>query len=168
MPFSPYRPASPRTALEVSPAGRTRPSPSTTEMYWGGTDPTPMTPHSSPLPTPPPDLGGAHSPFRTVHLPRESRNPLTYQTEVDATRPLYRVTGVAGHQPVSLEDCIGATTVTVEQHGHEDQLVGTGVKADQAVLFHEKETSSASDTDPVWTFTDQGGGAIAAEPPTPA
>lgn len=92
---------------------------------------------------------------------------MTDETEMDPTRPLYRVTEVAGHPPASLEDFVGATTVTVENHGREDQLLGTGVRDEQTVLFHERETGSARDTDPVWTFTDQGGGDIAAEPPTP-
>ena len=92
---------------------------------------------------------------------------MTNDVEMEATGPQYRVTEVAGREPMSLEDFIGATTVTVENHGHETQLVGTGVKHDQAVLFHEKDSGSARDTDPVWTFTDQGGGAIAAEPPVP-
>jgi len=115
-----------------------------------------------------PGLDGAllTRPVPTRSTIRE-RKALTYEAETDATRPLYRVTEVAGHQPASLDDFIGATTVTVEKHGREDQLVGTGVKNEHAVLFHERETGSARDTDPVWTFTDQGGGAIAAEPPEP-
>jgi len=87
--------------------------------------------------------------------------------EVDTSGPSYRVTEVAGRPPVSLEDFIGATTVTVEKHGHADFLIGTGVKDGRAVLFHEKETRSARDSDPVWIFTDLGGGVIAAQPPVP-
>ncbi|MEP6562946.1 MAG: hypothetical protein ABJD68_17940 [Nakamurella sp.] len=68
---------------------------------------------------------------------------------------------------MSLEDFIGATTVTVEKHGHQDHLIGTGVRDDRTVLFHQKETGSVVDSDPVWPFTDQGGGAIAAEQPVP-
>ena len=81
--------------------------------------------------------------------------------------PRYRVTKVAGRQPITLEDLVGATTVTVETPGHEEHLIGTGVQDEQMVLFYEKETGSARDTDSVWTFTDQGGGTIAAEPPAP-
>jgi len=84
----------------------------------------------------------------------------------DETRPLYRVTEVAGRQVHSLDDLIGATTVTVENHGHEEHLIGTGVQDGQSVQFYEKETGSALTTDPVWVFTDQGGGTIEGEPPT--
>jgi hypothetical protein len=92
---------------------------------------------------------------------------MTDDEEVDANGPWYRVTEVAGRPPVSLDDLIGATTVTVEKHGHDDFLIGAGVKDGQAVLFHDKETGSARDSDPVWIFTDLGGGVIAAQPPVP-
>ncbi len=79
--------------------------------------------------------------------------------------PLYRVIEVAGHPPVGLDDLIGATTVTVEHEGHEYRLIGAGEKHDQTVLFHQKETSSALDTGPVWTMTDRGNGGLTAQPP---
>jgi len=87
--------------------------------------------------------------------------------EVDTCGPSYRVTEVAGRLPARLEDFIGATTVTVGKHGHANFLIGTGVKDGQAVLFHEKETGSAPDSDPMWIFTDLGGGVTVAQPPVP-
>ena len=77
------------------------------------------------------------------------------------------MTKVAGRQPGTLADLVGATTVTVETHGQEEHLIGTGLWDEQSVLFYEKETGSARESDLVWTFTDQGSGGIAAEPPAP-
>lgn len=53
--------------------------------------------------------------------------------------PLYRVTEIAGRPPTSLDDLIGATTVTVETDDHEYRLIGTGVKRDQIVAVSPKE-----------------------------
>jgi len=87
--------------------------------------------------------------------------------ELDGDGPLYRVIEVAGHPPVGLDDLIGATTVTVEHEGHEDRLIGTGVKHDQFVRFHQKEADSALDSGPVWTVTDNGVGGLSAQPLAP-
>lgn len=92
---------------------------------------------------------------------------MNQDAEMHDTEATYRVTGVAGRQPVSLEDFVGATTLTVEHQGHEDQLIGTGVKEQQSVHFYEKESGSAVATESVWTLTDEGDGTIAAEPPSP-
>jgi len=86
--------------------------------------------------------------------------------ELDAAGPQYRVTQVAGHRPTGIDDFVGATTVTVEGHGHESRLIGAGTKDDHTVLFHQKEAGSATDVEPVWTFTDSGDGDITATPPT--
>ncbi len=87
--------------------------------------------------------------------------------ELDGNGPLYRVIEGAGHPPVGLDDVIGATTVTVEHEGHEYRLIGTGVKHDQNVRFHQKETGSALDSGPVWTLTDDGVGGLSAQPLVP-
>ena len=87
--------------------------------------------------------------------------------ELDAHRPLYRVTEVAGRPPMGLDDLIGATTVTVENGGHEYSLIGTGVKVERIVLFHQMEADSTLDTGPIWTMTDQGTDGLAAQPPEP-
>jgi hypothetical protein len=87
--------------------------------------------------------------------------------ELDGHSRLYRVILVAGQPPVSLDDVIGATSVTVEREGHEYRLIGTGVKHDQIVLFYQKETGSALDTGPVWTMTDHADGGLTARPPVP-
>ncbi len=87
--------------------------------------------------------------------------------ELDGTGPLYRVIEVAGHPPVGLDDVIGATTVTVEHQGHEYRLIGTGVKHDQIVRFHQKEAGSALDSGPVWTLTNNGVGGLYAQPLVP-
>ena len=86
--------------------------------------------------------------------------------ELDDHGPLYRVIDVAGNPPLGLNDLIGATTVTVEHEGHEYRLIGTGVKHDRIVLFHQKETGSALDSGPVWTMTDHADGGLTARPPT--
>jgi hypothetical protein len=87
--------------------------------------------------------------------------------DLDDRSRLCRVIEVAGHPPVGLDDLIGATTVTVEYKGHEYRLIGAGVKHDQIVLFHQKETGSALDTGPVWTITDHGNDGLTARPPIP-
>lgn len=90
---------------------------------------------------------------------------VTDKEETDCTGPHILVTDVAGRRPAGLDDLVGATTVTVQNHGREERLIGTGVKGDQTVLFHEKQTGSAVESEPVWTFTDHSDGAITAEPP---
>jgi hypothetical protein len=87
--------------------------------------------------------------------------------KLDGYGPLYRVKEVAGHPPGGLDDLIGATTVTVEHERHEYRLIGTGVKVDQTVRFHEKEAGSALDTGPVWMLTDDGAGGLSAQPLVP-
>jgi len=81
--------------------------------------------------------------------------------------PLYRVIEVAGHPPVGLDELIGATTVTLEHEGHEYRMIGTGVKHDQNVWFHQKEAGSALDSGPVWRLTDNGVGGLSAQPLVP-
>jgi len=53
--------------------------------------------------------------------------------------PRYRVTKVAGRRPITLEDLVGAPTVTVETQGHEEHSSGTGVQDERMVLLYEKE-----------------------------
>lgn len=97
---------------------------------------------------------------------KEGANPVIQDVETNSTGPLYRVTEVAGRPPASLNELIGATSVTVEGRGHEGHLVGTGVRAEQTVYFYEKESGSAGDTEAVWTFIEDGSGEITVEPPT--
>ena len=84
-----------------------------------------------------------------------------------ANEPMYRVIDVAGHTPVSLDDLIGATTVTVANDGNEYRLIGSGVKLHDRVLFHQKEAGSALETGPVWTITIDAAAGLTARPPRP-
>ena len=92
---------------------------------------------------------------------------MTNDDEVDGIGPCYHVIEVAGHPPVGLDDFIGATTVTLEHDGHQYRLIGTGVKHDQTVWFHQKEAGSALDSGPVWTLADNGVGGLSAQPLVP-
>jgi hypothetical protein len=76
----------------------------------------------------------------------------------------YAVTSIAGHEP-TLDDCVGATTVTVKGEDQEFRLRGAGKRDGEAVQFHEKEPASAADETPVWTIIKLSDGHIVAEPP---
>ena len=78
---------------------------------------------------------------------------------------LYTITDVAGQVPVVLDDCVGATTVSVKTDGREYRLRGTGRREGRVVEFHEKEPASASAQTSVWTIVEHREGHIVAEPP---
>ena len=84
------------------------------------------------------------------------------QPEDDPT--LYSVAEVAGHDPASLDDFVGATTVTVENHGHRHDLLGAGTRAGQSVLFFPRDDVSVGEGDAVWRISEQKTGHIVAQP----
>ena len=79
---------------------------------------------------------------------------------------VYPVAEVAGHQPGSLDDFVGATTVTVENHGNRHDLVGAGARAGQSVLFYPRDEMSVGEVPGVWKISEQSTGDIVAQPPT--
>ena len=83
---------------------------------------------------------------------------------VDARAKVYPVTAVAGREPATVDDFIGATTVTVrDATGHHD-LKGAGTRNGPAVQFREKQLSSAAEDMPVWEIIPQGEGGMGARP----
>ena len=84
------------------------------------------------------------------------------QPENDPTQ--YPVTEVGGHDPASLDDFVGATTVTVDNNGHRHDLLGAGARAGQSVLFFPRDGASVEEQDAVWTISEQGSGNIVAQP----
>jgi len=86
------------------------------------------------------------------------------QSEDDPT--LYPVTEVGGHDPASLDDFVGATTVTVENHGHRHDLLGAGTKEGQSVLFFSRDEVSVGEEEAVWRISEQSTGKIVAQPST--
>ncbi len=81
------------------------------------------------------------------------------------TETPYPVTEVAGRPPAGLDDLVGATSLTVSKDGLQYRLVGTGVRADDRVLFHQKEVGSAAEDDLIWSIQDKGDGDLVAHPP---
>jgi len=79
---------------------------------------------------------------------------------------LYPVTEVGGHDPASLDDFVGATTVTVDNNGHRHDLLGAGARAGQSVLFFPRGDVSVEEDDAVWTISEQSTGNIVAQPST--
>jgi hypothetical protein len=79
---------------------------------------------------------------------------------------LYPVAEVAGHQPASLDDFVGATTVTVENDGHRLDLLGAGARAGQSVLFYPRDEMSVGEVPGVWKISEQSTGDIVAQPST--
>jgi hypothetical protein len=77
---------------------------------------------------------------------------------------VYPVAEVAGHHPASLDDFIGATTVTVENHGHRLDLLGAGARAGQSVLFYPRDEVPVAEVPGVWTISEQSTGDIVAQP----
>jgi len=83
------------------------------------------------------------------------------QPENDPTQ--YPVTEVGGHDPASLDDFVGATTVTVDNNGHQHDLLGAGAKIGQSVLFFPRDGASV-EQDAVWAISEQTTGHIVARP----
>jgi hypothetical protein len=81
-------------------------------------------------------------------------------------RERYIVTGVGGRDPVTLDDFVGATTVTVADDARSHRLLGAGLRDDDAVQFHDRELESATEDIKVWTIVQEGDGRMTAEPPT--
>jgi hypothetical protein len=78
----------------------------------------------------------------------------------------YPVAEVGGHNPASLDDFVGATTVTVDNHGQRHDLLGAGTRAGQSVLFFPKDDGFVGEEDAVWTISEQSTGNIVAQPST--
>jgi len=79
---------------------------------------------------------------------------------------LYPVTEVGGHDPASLDDFVGATTVTVDNNGHQHDLLGAGAKIGQSVIFFPRDGGSV-EQDAVWAISEQSTGNIVAQPMLP-
>ena len=79
---------------------------------------------------------------------------------------LYPVAGVAGQDPASLDDFVGATTVTVETHGHRRDLLGAGTREGQSVLFFPRDELSVGSEAAVWRISELSAGNIVAQPST--
>lgn len=77
----------------------------------------------------------------------------------------YTVTGVAGRDPETLDDFVGATTVIVAEDGRSHRLVGAGLRDNDVVQFHDRELESASEDIEVWTIVQESDGRVTAEPP---
>ena len=82
-----------------------------------------------------------------------------------STKSCCTVTEVAGRLPMGLDDLVGATTLTVSKDGLQYRLVGTGVRVDDRVLFHQKEVGSAAEDDLIWLILDGADGDLVAYPP---
>ena len=64
----------------------------------------------------------------------------------------YTVTGVAGRDPVTLDDFVGATTLTFADDARNHRLVGAGLLDDDVVQFHDRDLESASEDAKIWTI----------------
>ncbi len=86
-----------------------------------------------------------------MHLTLEETESMcdTQESSRDGSET-YRVTAVAGHQPVTLDDFIGATTVTVHGPHGDQELAGAGERNGSSVQFRERQLPSAAEEMPVW------------------
>ena len=92
---------------------------------------------------------------------------MTYGINLPDNDPnVYPVAKVAGHDPANLDDFVGATTVTVENHGHRLDLLGAGTRAGQSVLFYPRDEMSVGEVPGVWKISEQSTGDIVAQPTT--
>jgi hypothetical protein len=74
----------------------------------------------------------------------------------------YPVTAVAGHEPPALDDCVGATTLTVRGPGGDHELVGAGARNGDVIQFRERQLASAAADMPVWEIIADGDAGVSA------
>ena len=98
------------------------------------------------------------------HTPRKDMIMTSGIDEPEDVPTLYPVAEVAGHDPASLDDFLGATTVTVETHGRRQDLLGAGTRAGQSVLFFPRDEVSVGEEVAVWRISEESTGHIVAQP----
>ena len=76
----------------------------------------------------------------------------------------YPVTAIAGHEPAALDDCVGATTLTVRGPSGDHELVGAGARNGEVIKFRERQLASAAADMPVWEIVADDDARVSARP----
>jgi len=76
----------------------------------------------------------------------------------------YPVTAVAGHEPAALDDCVGATTLTLRGPSGDHEVVGAGARNGEVIQFRERQHSSAAADMPVSEIVADGDARVSARP----